>query len=132
MPGNHESVAFVVSISGRLLRKKIRSGESTDSTRFGRTSEGDKRDALEGREMMIVDIEVPSLERKYQFSLEEQVAVETLIAELAEVLCQKEQCDLKGEAEALCLCSKEQQRILDRYATLAQQGIRNADELLLV
>lgn len=82
--------------------------------------------------MIIVDIEVPSLERKYQFSLEEQVPVETLIAELAEVLCQKEQCNIKGEFEALCLCSKEQKKILDRYATLAQQGVRNADGLLLV
>lgn len=82
--------------------------------------------------MIIVDIEVPSIERKYQFSLEEQISVETLIAELVEVLCQKEQCELKGKAEELCLCWKEQKRILNRYATLAQQGVRNADGLLLV
>lgn len=104
----------------------------TDCTRFSRVLSGNRKDVLEERKMMIVDIEVPSLERKYQFSLEEQVTVETLIAELAEVLCQKEQCDLKGEVESLCLCSKEQKRILDRYTTLAQQGVQNADELLLV
>ena len=40
--------------------------------------------------MIIVDIEVPSIERKYQFSVEEQVSTEILIAELAEVICQKE------------------------------------------
>lgn len=82
--------------------------------------------------MIIVDIEVPSLERKYQFSLEEYVTVETLIAELAEVLCQKEQCELKGEVEDLCLCSREQERILEREATLEQMGVRNAEGLLLV
>ena len=79
--------------------------------------------------MIIVDVEVPSIERKYQFSLEEQVPVETVIAE---VICQKEQCSLKGDAGDLFLCSKESRRILDRRATLAQQGILNADRLLLV
>lgn len=82
--------------------------------------------------MIIVDVEVPSLERNYQFSLEEHVPVDTLIAELAGIVCQKEQCELKGRMEELCLCSGEQKRILDRHATLAQQGIINADWLLLI
>lgn len=82
--------------------------------------------------MIIVDVEVPSLGRKYQFRLEERVTVDTLIAELAEVICQKEQCELKGEAAELCLCSRERKRILERSATLAQQGIKGADCLLLV
>lgn len=82
--------------------------------------------------MIIVDVVVPSLERKYQFSLEEQVPVETLIAELAEIICQKEQCTLIGETGELCLCSGEQKRILNRQATLSQQGVVNADWLLLI
>lgn len=82
--------------------------------------------------MIIVDVEVPSLGRKYQFSVEEQVSVDTLIAELTEVICQKEQCILKGEVEKLCLCSGEQKQILKRHATLAQQGVVSADWLLLV
>lgn len=82
--------------------------------------------------MIIVDVEVLSIKRKYQFSIEENVAVETIIAELTEVICQKEQCVLKGNAEQLCLCSGKNRMILDREATLAQQGIVNADWLLLV
>lgn len=82
--------------------------------------------------MIIVDVEVPSIERKYQFSLEDQVPVETVIAELVEVICQKEQCSLKGESGQLCLCSKEDKRILNRKATLAQLGVVNAYRLMLV
>lgn len=82
--------------------------------------------------MIIVDIEVPSIERKYQFSVEEQVSTETLIAELAEVICQKEQCILKGDLSQMCLCAGETKRILNRSETLAAQGIANADWLLLV
>ncbi len=82
--------------------------------------------------MIIVDIEVPSIERKYQFSVEEQVSTEILIAELAEVICQKEQCTLKGDVSQMCLCAGESRRILKRSETLAGQGIANADWLLLV
>ena len=82
--------------------------------------------------MIVVDVEVPSLERKYQFSLEEQVPVDTLIAELAEIVCQKEQCELRGEIQEMCLCSREQRRILDRGATRLQQEVHSADCLLLV
>ncbi len=82
--------------------------------------------------MIIVDVDVPSIERKYQFTLEEQVPVETLIAELAEVICQKEQCIMKGDISQMCLCSGESRRILNRKQTLGQQGIMNADWLFLV
>lgn len=82
--------------------------------------------------MIIVDIEVPSIERKYQFSVEEQVSTETLIAELAEVICQKEQCTLKGDVSQLCLCAGESSRILNHSESLEKQGIANADWLLLV
>lgn len=82
--------------------------------------------------MIIVDIEVPSMERKYQFNVEEQVPVETLIAELAEVICQKEQCTLQGNVAELCLCSEDSRRILSYRESLAEQGICNADRLLLV
>lgn len=82
--------------------------------------------------MIIVDIEVPSMERKYQFNVDEQVPVETLIAELAEVISQKEQCIIQGNVSELCLCSEESQHILSYRESLFEQGIRNADRLLLV
>lgn len=82
--------------------------------------------------MIVVEVEVPSLERKYQFSLEAQVPVDTLVAEITEIICQKEQCKLHGRVGEMCLCSGEQKRILNRYATLSQQGIKNADCLLLI
>lgn len=82
--------------------------------------------------MIIVDIEVPSMERTYQFSVEEQVPVETLIAELSEVICQKEQCAVQGNLAEMYLCSVENKCVLSYKETLAEQGIQNADRLLLV
>lgn len=70
--------------------------------------------------------------REHTSSVEEQVSVETLIAELAEVICQKEQCVIQGNITEMCLCSEDSRSILSYKKTLAEQGIQNADKLLLV
>lgn len=82
--------------------------------------------------MIMVDVTVPSIGRQYNFSLEEQTPVSMLIAEIAEVICQKENCSLTGETGELVLCSVEQEKILAPEASLSQYGIRDGNRLLLV
>ncbi len=82
--------------------------------------------------MIMVDVTVPSIGRQYNFSLEEQAAISMLIAEITEVICQKECCQLAGSIERLNLCSYEQKKILSPSATLSQYGIANGSRLLLV
>ena len=41
--------------------------------------------------MINIMIEVPSLGRKYQFNVDETVPADTVIAEMVEVICRKEQ-----------------------------------------
>lgn len=82
--------------------------------------------------MIMVDVIVPSIGRTYNFSLEENVAIHMLIAEISEVISQKENCVLDGKPEELTLCSMEQSRILSPEATLGKYGILNGNRLLLV
>ncbi|MDO4329654.1 MAG: EsaB/YukD family protein [Lachnospiraceae bacterium] len=82
--------------------------------------------------MIMVDVTVPSIGRQYNFSLEEQATISMLIAEITEVICQKECCQLAGSIEKLNLCSYEQKKILSPAATLSQYGITNGSRLLLV
>ena len=51
--------------------------------------------------MIIVDVIVPSIGRKYNFSLDEETSVALLTEEIAEAICQKENCILDGEKEKL-------------------------------
>ena len=51
--------------------------------------------------MILIQIEVPSLVRKYQFNLDESVQVGTIIAEVVEVISQREQCRLMGEVSEI-------------------------------
>ncbi|MDO5415636.1 MAG: EsaB/YukD family protein [Lachnospiraceae bacterium] len=82
--------------------------------------------------MIMVDVTVPSIGRQYNFSLEEQASISMLIAEIAEVICQKEGCQLAGSTEKLNLCSYDQKKILSPGASLSQYGITNGSRLLLV
>ena len=49
--------------------------------------------------MVIIDVVVPSIGRKYNFSLDEEISVALLTEEIAEAICQKENCILDGEKE---------------------------------
>ena len=89
---------------------------------------------LEGEitRMKMVDVKVPSIGRTYNFSLEEHTPIETLIAEMVEVICQKESCHLTGDMGQLVLCSLDQKQILPRGNTLRQSQISDGCRLLLV
>ncbi len=82
--------------------------------------------------MIIVDIEVPSVGRKYNFSLDEQISIHTLIQEINEVICQKESCYLDNKKSELCLCDVDNGRLMNENLSLSQYNIRNGSHLLLV
>ena len=82
--------------------------------------------------MVIVDVVVPSIGRKYNFSLDEEISAALLTEEIAEAICQKENCILDGEKEKLNLCSLELEKVLPPDSTLEQNVITNGSQLMLV
>ena len=82
--------------------------------------------------MVLVDIVVPALARKYHFNLDENIRLDALITEIAGVIEQKEQCSLLGGKEDLLLCTVDSQKALFLNKSLSEQEIRNADTLMLV
>lgn len=82
--------------------------------------------------MIMVDIQVISMDRNYNFSLDEQVPVSSLIMELAELVCQKEGCHLLPEQQEFLLCAPNSGQILNPELSLEEQGIQNGDHLILV
>ena len=82
--------------------------------------------------MIIVDVIVPSIGRKYNFRLDEETSVALLTEEIAEAICQKENCILDGEKEKLNLCSMELEKVLSPDSTLEQNRITNGSQLMLV
>lgn len=82
--------------------------------------------------MVMVEIEIPLLGKRYDFRLDEHTQILFLLEDISEMICQKEQCRMKGSWRELMLCHKATRRRLPAGSTLAECGIKIGDSLLLV
>lgn len=82
--------------------------------------------------MILVDIYIPSLDRTYDFQVDETVPTGTLIVELTEMIRNKSRFGNAASTEEFMLCSMEQERILQKADSLQSCGIRNGSRLMLV
>jgi len=82
--------------------------------------------------MVLVDIYVPSVDKTYNFHLDESALVKVMIDEIAEMIGQKEHTEIVGKIDALILCDRLNKRILPRDASLRECGVCNGSGLLLV
>ncbi len=82
--------------------------------------------------MILVDVYVPVMDEIYDFYLDENVEAGILIEQMAEMICQKEQCPLKGESGKLSLWRPDAQYKLSRGDTLKKARVEAGDSLLLV
>lgn len=82
--------------------------------------------------MILVDVYIPSVDRDYDFGLDETAKIAGIIEEIASMVSQKEQCALKGEGQELLLCDVGRKVILPPDCTLKECGVVNGMRLLLV
>lgn len=82
--------------------------------------------------MILVDIYVPVLDESYDFHVDEHTEIGILIEEVAEMICQKEQCPLEGDVEELTLWKQESRQRLSRCDTLYEVGVKAGEQLFLV
>ena len=78
--------------------------------------------------MIIVNVNVPALEKVYNFSVEEKARV----GELVELIMQKECVPFGGELDQMVLCSTDNQVLCDKNMCLNDYGICGGAELVLV
>ena len=82
--------------------------------------------------MILVDIYVPSVDKVYDFQLNENTSISTVIDELSEMVGQKERSPLYGSSSELILCDKSSGQIIHRNGTLSSSGITTGSTLILV
>lgn len=82
--------------------------------------------------MILVDVYLPSLDREYNFSLNENVSISTLKEEIVEMIGQKEQTGLVGNISGMNVFSREKAALLPENNTLAGCGIRTGAMLYLI
>jgi uncharacterized ubiquitin-like protein YukD len=82
--------------------------------------------------MIIVDIFVPSVDKTYNFSLNESVKIASIIDEVVEMIEQKEKVSIKGDKKELNVFEKIRGVVLPADNTLFECSIKNGDFLILV
>ncbi len=82
--------------------------------------------------MILVDIYVPAVNQTYDFSLDENARISLLLEEISGMICQKEQCQLRGSVKELLLVSQSSKKILNSEKTLSYYRVNQGDRLMLV
>lgn len=83
--------------------------------------------------MIIVNIKVPSLEKVYNFSLEDTAKIQAIIEEVVELIAQKEGgIKLSGDIQEMTLYDQETGTHLNWTGSLREYGIQSGAELILV
>lgn len=81
--------------------------------------------------MILTDIQVPAVNRTYDFELEEEMPVKELTERIVEIIAEREEMsyDRKDEMQ---LYAQSRGKVLDGERSLRQQGIRNGEKLYLI
>ncbi len=82
--------------------------------------------------MVLVDIYVPSVDKTYNFSLNETVEVGAIISEITEMVEQKEHVVLIGDRGGMRLYNAQNSMVLPNFNTLADCFVKNGTGLILV
>lgn len=82
--------------------------------------------------MIIVDIEVPVMGKRYDFQIDECVPLCEVKEEVVEMICQKEQCRLFGEENRLLMWNAQSGKRLDQAQSAQENGLMTGSRILLV
>ncbi len=82
--------------------------------------------------MVLVDVFVPSVDKTYNFNLNESVSVESLILEITEMIEQKERTKLVGDKKNLRLYNVKEAMVLPAVNTLSDCYVTSGTRLMLV
>lgn len=82
--------------------------------------------------MILVEVDVPSLGRRYDMELDENVQADVLVREMVTVICQKEHCQCFEDQAGIGLYSRDNACRLEPGRTLPENGVKDGHCLILV
>lgn len=82
--------------------------------------------------MILVGIYVPSMDRDYDFNLDENARVSVLVEEISELICKKEHSALSGKLNRFVMGSIDRQINFQPYYTLRELNVKNGERLILL
>lgn len=82
--------------------------------------------------MIVIEVELPFLEKTYDFEVDETIPVEFLMSEMLDMICRRESCRLTGDIRELMLLDKRNKIRIIQGQTLKDYKIKSGSTLLLL
>lgn len=82
--------------------------------------------------MILVDVVAPSVDKTYDFKLDENAPIALVVEEITEMISRREHCEMIGDKEDVLLCRYDGQVVLNRLSSLKDSGITDGTRLLLL
>lgn len=81
--------------------------------------------------MIVVDIQIPNLNRTYDFELDEEMKTGELLKKIIQIISEKESLKDCREDEML-LYDLNRETVLSENRSLRQQGVKSGEQLYLI
>lgn len=82
--------------------------------------------------MIIVDVEVPMMGKRYDFQIDENVPLCEVKEEITDMICRKEQSVLAGDKNRLLIWDAQSGKRLEEARTAWEEGLVTGSRILLV
>lgn len=82
--------------------------------------------------MILVDIEFPAINKRYDFKLDENVYIVDLIDQIASMVIPTEERESEKKVQNMLMYEEDKGRILELNKTLRQCGIGNGTHLVML
>ncbi len=81
--------------------------------------------------MIIVKVSVPSMEKEYDFQIDEDVVMFEIRNEIIDMICRRNQCEMKGDRSRIMMWDAETKKMIDFTLSAAENGLRSGSALVL-
>lgn len=81
--------------------------------------------------MILLDIQVPAIDRIYDFELDEEIPVEELLKKILQLIKEKEE-NVTEKEEKLYLYAFQREKVLTESDSLKKQGVKSGETLFLI
>ena len=82
--------------------------------------------------MVLVEVNVPSLRKRYDFKLDKYTRINDLIDEICTIICQKEQKEVIVRTRDMLLAVINKEIIMNNMYSLSDYNVLDGMELMLV
>lgn len=81
--------------------------------------------------MVLLDIQVPAIDRIYDFELDEEIQIGELLKKIVQMIKEKEEI-VTDKEEKLYLYAFQSEKVLRESDSLKQQGVKSGETLFLI